>query len=107
NPQDNQWYPGIITNTDSGTQTLQVEISGVVKGISMWKITEKEAIMLLRPVYDAQELSTCHKTINPITGEEWFFISDPTHVFKKLRNNLSKSHVAGNNRKNSREITFN
>ncbi|CAG8825806.1 5427_t:CDS:1, partial [Gigaspora rosea] len=27
NPQDNQWYPGIITNTDLGTQTLQVEIS--------------------------------------------------------------------------------
>ncbi|CAG8672655.1 3000_t:CDS:2, partial [Cetraspora pellucida] len=69
----------IITNTDSGTQTLQVEISGVVKGISMWKITEKEAIMLLWPVYDAQKLSTCHNTINPITGEEWFFISDPMH----------------------------
>ncbi|CAG8837774.1 37852_t:CDS:1, partial [Gigaspora margarita] len=49
NPQDNQWYPGIITNIDSGTQTLLVEISGVIKEISMWKITKEEAIRLLWP----------------------------------------------------------
>ena len=58
----------------------------------------------LRPVYDSQKLSASHKTINPITSEDWFFISDPTHVFKKLRNNLSKNHTG---EKNAREIMFN
>ncbi|CAG8492326.1 1615_t:CDS:10 [Diversispora eburnea] len=29
-----------------------------------------------------------------IKRDDWYFISDPTHVFKKLRNNLSKSHTA-------------
>src|SRR2546429_6277535 len=46
-----------------------------------------------------------YKIINPITGTSWFFISDPTHVFKKLRNNLSKSHIGeGQGQKNIREI---
>ena len=45
--------------------------------------------------------------INPITGKSWFFISDPTHVFKKLRNNLSKSHVRKSSGWNTREIMIN
>ncbi|CAJ0908283.1 10047_t:CDS:2, partial [Entrophospora sp. SA101] len=28
-----------------------------------------------------------------IEGNPWFFISDPTHVFKKLCNNLSKCYT--------------
>ncbi|RIA89066.1 hypothetical protein C1645_825361 [Glomus cerebriforme] len=58
----------------------------------------------LHPVYNSYELLANYKTINPITGEDWFFINDPTHVFKKLRNNLSKSHI---DEKNAREIMFN
>jgi len=53
----------------------------------------------LRPVMKIDEgqkmvsehdLRSWHKTVNPTTGDTWFFISDPTHVFKKLCNNLSK-----------------
>ena len=44
------------------------------------------------------------KIHNPITGISWYFISDPTHVFKKLRNNLSKSHIGEGKGRNIREI---
>ena len=106
-PKDNQWYPGKIISFDPSTQTLIVGISVTVKEVSVkeeWKILIENIDKFLKPVYDIQELSTFHKTINPITGEDWYFISDPTHVFKKLRNNLSKSHIG---ERNSREIMFN
>ena len=90
----NYWF-------DSSTSTLSVEITETGKG---WKVFDYHISKFLRPVYDIQKLSTNYKTINPITGEDWFFISDPTHVFKKLRNNLSKSHTG---EKNTREIMFN
>ena len=40
----------------------------------------------LQLIYNNQKFLANHKTINPIIGKEWFFISDPTHVFKKLKN---------------------
>ena len=58
----------------------------------------------VRLPYDAKINWMNHKTTNPITGTPWYFISDPTHVFKKLRNNLSKSHVGEGKGRNIREI---
>src|SRR6185369_18032648 len=69
-----------------------------------WKVFNQCNNDFLRSVYNIQELSVTHITINPITGENWFFISDPTHVFKKLRNNLSKSHIGEGKGRNIREI---
>jgi hypothetical protein len=106
-PKDNQWHLGKITHYDPITSIFTVEISGIVEGIPAkegWQVFDYHIREFLRPVYDSQKLSASHKTINPITGEDWFFISDPTHVFKKLRNNLSKSHTG---EKNTRKITFN
>jgi hypothetical protein len=103
-PNDDKWYLGKITNFDSIASILSVEITNA-KGINEgWQVFNYHIDKFLRPVYDNQKLSTSYKTINPITGEDWFFISDPTHVFKKLRNNLSKSHTG---EKNSREIMLN
>ncbi|CAG8605495.1 5830_t:CDS:2, partial [Diversispora eburnea] len=80
---------------------LVIEIPELMQ---QWKIIIQHCNGFLRPLYNTQELLTNHKTINPITGENWFFISDSTHVFKKLRNNLAKSHTG---EKNTREIMFN
>ncbi|RHZ88001.1 hypothetical protein Glove_26g233 [Diversispora epigaea] len=95
-PKDNQWYLGKIINCDP--IELIVEILE-----EQWKVLIQYSNNFLRPAYDSQKLSKNYKTINPITGEDWFFISDPTHVFKKLRNNLTKSHTG---EKNTREIMF-
>ncbi|CAJ0751439.1 9385_t:CDS:2 [Entrophospora sp. SA101] len=57
-------------------------------------------------IVSEHDIWSWHKTLNPITGDPWFFISDPTHVFKKLRNNLSKSHTGQGSEKNVREIMF-
>jgi hypothetical protein len=100
-PRDNRWHLGRITNFDPIESTLSVEIKNTKEG---WKVFSYHISKFLRPVYNSQELLANHKTINPITGEDWFFISDPTHVFKKLRNNLSKSHI---DEKNTREIMLN
>lgn len=100
-PRDNKWYLGRITDFDPITSTLSVEITETAEG---WRVFDYHISKFLRPVYDNQKLSVSYKTINPITGEDWFFISDPTHVFKKLRNNLSKSHTG---EKNSREMMYN
>jgi hypothetical protein len=104
NPDDNQWYLGKITEFDSIESVIFVEIIEGIYAKKGWKVFSYHINKFLRPVYNSQELLASHKTINPITGEEWFFISDPTHVFKKLRNNLSRSHTG---EKNSREIMFN
>ncbi|PKB95608.1 hypothetical protein RhiirA5_385891 [Rhizophagus irregularis] len=101
NPRDSQWYLGKIINFNPIESTLSVELTGTAEG---WKVFSYHISKFLRPVYDNQILLTNYKTINPITGEDWFFISDPTHVFKKLRNNLSRSHIG---EKNSREIMIN
>ncbi len=101
NPRNNQWYLGKITEFDPVESTLSVEIENTKEG---WKVFSYHISKFLRPIYDSQELVANHKTINPVTGEDWFFISDPTHIFKKLRNNLSKSHIG---EKNIREIIFN
>src|SRR5205814_1581341 len=101
NPRNNQWYLGKIIEFDPVESTLSVEIENTKEG---WKVFSYHISKYLRPIYNSQELLTSHKTINPITGEDWFFISDSTHVFKKLRNNLSKSHTG---EKNTREIMFN
>ena len=104
NPDDNQWYLGKITEFDPIASTLTVEIEEGIYAKKGWKVFSYHISKFLRPVYNNQEFLANHKTINPITGEEWFFISDPTHVFKKLRNNLSKSHTG---ERNTREIMFN
>jgi hypothetical protein len=104
NPDDNKWYLGKITEFDPIETTLSVEIIEGIYAKRGWKVFSYHISKFLRPIYNSQELLVNYKTINPITGEEWFFISDPTHVFKKLRNNLSKSHTG---EKNAREITFN
>ncbi|GBB97398.1 hypothetical protein RclHR1_29880002 [Rhizophagus clarus] len=103
-PKDNQWYLGKITDFDSIESILSVEITNAEGGNEGWKVFNYHIGKFLRSVYDDQELLANYKTVNPITGEKWFFISDPTHVFKKLRNNLSKSHTG---EKNSREIMYN
>ncbi|GBC31431.2 hypothetical protein GLOIN_2v1799663 [Rhizophagus irregularis DAOM 181602=DAOM 197198] len=103
-PKDDQWYLGKITNFDSIESTLSIEITNAEGASEGWKVFNYHIDKFLRPVYDDQKLIASHKTVNPITGDEWFFISDPTHVFKKLRNNLSKSHTG---EKNAREIMYN
>jgi hypothetical protein len=99
-PKDSQWYLGKIIDFDPLTSTLSVEIIKTAEG---WKVFSYHIGKFLQSVYNDQELLANYKTINPITGEEWFFISDPTHVFKKLRNNLSKSHI---DERNGREIMY-
>ncbi|UZO29390.1 uncharacterized protein OCT59_022868 [Rhizophagus irregularis] len=104
NPDDNKWYLGKIIEFDPVETTLSVEIIEGIYAKKGWKVFSYHISKFLRPVYNNQEILLNYKTINPITGEEWFFISDPTHVFKKLRNNISKSHTG---EKNAREIMFN
>ncbi|EXX64530.1 hypothetical protein RirG_141830 [Rhizophagus irregularis DAOM 197198w] len=104
NPDDNKWYLGKIIEFDPVETTLSVEIIEGIYAKKGWKVFSYHISKFLRPVYNNQEILVNYKTINPITGEEWFFISDPTHVFKKLRNNISKSHTG---EKNAREIMFN
>ena len=79
-PRDKQWHLGKITNFDPITLIFTVEISGNVEKEG-WQVFDYHISEFLRPVYDIQKLSASYKTINPITGEDWFFISDPTHVF--------------------------
>ncbi|RIA79686.1 hypothetical protein C1645_840138 [Glomus cerebriforme] len=57
--------------------TLSVEIENTKEG---WKVFNYHISKFLRPIYNNQSLSANYKTINPITGEDWFFISDPTHL---------------------------
>ncbi|RHZ60077.1 hypothetical protein Glove_359g27 [Diversispora epigaea] len=97
-PKDNQWYFAKII--DYNLLDIIIEIPETME---KWKVFNQCINDFLRPVYNTHELLTTYKTINPITGEDWFFISDPTHVFKKLRNNLSKSCTG---EKNCREITI-
>ncbi|UZO08709.1 uncharacterized protein OCT59_028962 [Rhizophagus irregularis] len=101
-PKDNKWHVAIITNFDSATQAFIITILSTKEE---WSVTIESQNVYVRPLYDAQVHWMNYKTINPITGTSWFFISDPTHVFKKLRNNLSKSHIGeGQGQKNIREI---
>ncbi|GBB83400.1 hypothetical protein RclHR1_10110012 [Rhizophagus clarus] len=100
-PKDNKWHAAIITNINSEAQTFDVTILSNKEG---WKVAIVSQDIYVRPFYDTQIHWTNYKTINPITGIPWFFISDPTHVFKKLRNNLSKSHTGEGQGRNVREI---
>ncbi len=102
--KNNQWYLGKIIEFNSITLTLSIEIIEGIFAKEKWEVFSYHINKFLRSVYDIQELSANYKTINLINGEDWFFISDLTHVFKKLRNNLSKSHTG---EKNTREIMFN
>ncbi len=102
--KNNQWYLGKIIEFNSITSTLSIEIIERIFAKEKWEVFSYHINKFLRSVYDIQELSANYKTINLINGEDWFFISDLTHVFKKLRNNLSKSHTG---EKNTREIMFN
>ncbi|RIA97629.1 hypothetical protein C1645_813871 [Glomus cerebriforme] len=75
NPDDNQWYLEKIVKFDPIEITLTIEI---VKGKYVkreWKVFSYHISKFFRPVYDSQEILVNYKTINPITGDEWFFIS--------------------------------
>ncbi|UZO08781.1 uncharacterized protein OCT59_029032 [Rhizophagus irregularis] len=100
NPEDNKWHLAIITNIDK-SQTFFVTILSTKKE---WKVAITSLNLYIRLPYNSQIHWMNHKTINPITGTPWYFISDPTHVFKKLRNNLSKSHIGEGKGRNIREI---
>jgi hypothetical protein len=100
-PKDNKWYDAIVTNLDPETQTFDLSILSTKE---QWKIAIVSQNLYIRACYDTQIQWKYYKTINPITGTCWFFISDPTHVFKKLRNNLSKSHTGEGRDQNVREI---
>jgi hypothetical protein len=100
-PKDNIWREAIVINLDLEAQTFDVSILSTKE---QWKIAIISQNLYIRAPYDFQLQWKYHKIINPITGTHWFFISDPTHVFKKLRNNLSKSHVRENRNQNIREI---
>ncbi|PKB97157.1 hypothetical protein RhiirA5_433625 [Rhizophagus irregularis] len=69
-----------IFDYNSIDSTLSVELTETAKG---WKVFSYHISKFLRPVYDDQ-FTANYKTINPITGEDWFFISDPTHFLKNL-----------------------
>ncbi|UZN99340.1 uncharacterized protein OCT59_000618 [Rhizophagus irregularis] len=99
--KDNKWHTAIITNIDSETQTFIVTI---LSSKEEWNVVKISQNMYIRPLYDTQTYWTNYKIINPITGTLWVFISDPTHVFKKLRNNLSKSHIGESRNQSIREI---
>ena len=101
NPKDNKWHEAIVTSLDSITQTFVIMILSTKEE---WKVAVVSQNIYVRPLYDVQIHWANHKTINPITGTPWYFISDPTHVFKKLRNNLSKSHIGEGKGRNIREI---
>ncbi|CAB4399418.1 unnamed protein product [Rhizophagus irregularis] len=90
NPEDNKWHLANITNIDLSTQTFIVTILSTKKE---WKVVIASQHLYIRLPYDTKIHWMNYKTINPITSTSWYFISDPTYVFKKLRNNLSKSHV--------------
>ncbi|CAB4436723.1 unnamed protein product [Rhizophagus irregularis] len=100
NPEDNKWHLAIITNIDK-SQTFFVTILSTKKE---WKVAITSLNLYIRLPYNSQIHWMNHKMINPITGTPWYFISDPTHVFKKLRNNLSKSHIGEGKGRNIREI---
>uniref|UniRef100_U9TUF1 Uncharacterized protein n=1 Tax=Rhizophagus irregularis (strain DAOM 181602 / DAOM 197198 / MUCL 43194) TaxID=747089 RepID=U9TUF1_RHIID len=101
NPKDNKWHTAVVTNLDSKTQTLVITI---LSNNEEWRIENASQDTYVRPLYNAQIHWTNYKTINPITNSPWYFISDPTHVFKKLRNNLSKSHIGESRNQSIREI---
>jgi len=94
-----------VDRTKFCVQKLDQEIAEVIV-VDRASLRPVEKKILGSEVVSEHEFRSWHKTINPITGEPWFFISDPTHVFKKLRNNLSKSHIGQSSEKNIREIMF-
>ena len=99
--KDNKWHAAIVTNLDPTTQTFVITILSTKEE---WNVAVISQNIYVRPLYNTQIHWTNYKIINPITGTPWYFISDPTHVFKKLRNNLSKSHIGEGRGRNIREI---
>ncbi|CAG8793054.1 10911_t:CDS:1, partial [Acaulospora morrowiae] len=93
NTVNNEWYPGKVLTEISVDGYLDVEVAietvGEVQPI-VWKLLLSD----IRSAYDENQHWTWHLTINPVTSKTWFFLNDPTHVFKKLRNNVSKSHTS-------------
>ncbi|RIB11104.1 hypothetical protein C2G38_2042939 [Gigaspora rosea] len=70
------------------------------------QIIWKSLLSDICPAYDENKNWMWHLIVNPVTNKKWFFLNDPIHVFKKLRNNVSKSHSGNNEGKNVREIMF-
>ncbi|GBB98284.1 hypothetical protein RclHR1_03190016 [Rhizophagus clarus] len=83
---------------------MQIFIVTILSTKKEWEVTIASQHLYIRLPYDTKIHWMNHKTINPITGTSWYFISDPTHVFKKLQNNLSKSHIGEGKGRNIREI---
>jgi hypothetical protein len=106
NTNSNNWYPGKVLTKISVDNYLDIEVTIETTGkveLYIWKSLLHD----IRPAYDENEHFVSHLAINPITGDKWFFLNDSTHVFKKLRNNVSKSHTSNNENENIREIMFN
>ncbi|CAG8774800.1 16412_t:CDS:2, partial [Dentiscutata erythropus] len=103
---DNGWYLGKVLTEISMDNYLDIEViieSNRKFEFFIWKSLYCD----IHPVYNKNEHWASHRTINPVTGKPWFFLNDSTHVFKKLRNNVSKSHISNDENKNIREIIFN
>ncbi|CAG8648536.1 4743_t:CDS:2, partial [Paraglomus occultum] len=93
NTINNEWYRGRVLTEISTDGYLDVVVSGQP---TTWKSLSCD----IRPVYDEDQHWMHHLAINPITGKTWFFLSDSTHVFKKLRNNVCKSHTSNGETRN-------
>ncbi|CAG8723954.1 9070_t:CDS:10, partial [Dentiscutata erythropus] len=80
---------------------IEVAIKPTEKGQQIiWRLLFSD----IRPAYDENQHWAWHLAINSVTGKTWFFLNNPTHVFKKLRNNVSKSHTGSGEKKSVREI---
>ena len=87
---DQLWYSAKVIQIDGQNSLIYIKetASHIIRTCSFELMNHH-----LRPLYNEQLLFFHHQALNPITGELWYFMSDPTHVFKKLRNNLLKSYI--------------
>ncbi|CAG8803128.1 12992_t:CDS:2, partial [Cetraspora pellucida] len=65
----------------------------------------KSLLHNIHPAYDKSKHWASHLIINPVTSKPWFFLNNLIHVFKKLRNNVSKSHTDSNEDKSATKLT--
>ncbi|CAG8636940.1 15848_t:CDS:10, partial [Dentiscutata erythropus] len=98
NTHSNKWYPGKVLTEISVDNYLDIEVMiETTEKVELYKW--RSLLHDIRPAYDENEHCVSHIAINPVTGNKWFFLNDPTHVFKKLRNNVSKSHTSNDGTK--------
>ena len=105
NTIDNEWYSGRVYSGILVNDYLDIEVT-IETTEKVKQTIWKSLLSDIRPAYNESQNWMWHLTINPITNKKWFFLNDPIHVFKKLRNNVSKSHTGNSENKNIREIMF-